>query len=164
MTSQVASSSGVDSDEHESSTIHVCLDASATADAEDRVWLTGSPQAKTVFIRADDLGQAQSMRTRIRRELGIEGEATSVAVVLELETHIADDARTARKELASSSTGATKTVRYVGTSSGLAGLVADIEAASVADAVLIIPVVSSRRQAVCNRISAEVVPLLRRMV
>ena len=164
MTSQMASSSGVASDEHESSTIHVCLDVSATADAENHVWLTGSPPAKTVFIRADDLGQAQSMRTRIRRELGIEGEATSVAVVLELETHIADDARTARKELASSSTGATKTVRYVGTSSGLAGLVADIEAASVADAVLIIPVVSSRRQAVCNRISAEVVPLLRRMV
>ncbi|WP_020112944.1 hypothetical protein [Rhodococcus sp. 114MFTsu3.1] len=164
MTSQVASSWGVESDEHESSTIHVCLDASATADAEDHVWLTGSPPAKTVFIRADDLGQAQSMRTRIRRELGTEGEdAASFAVVLELETHIADDARTARKELASSSTGATKTVRYVGTSSGLAGLVADIEAASVADAVLIIPIVSSRRQAVCNRISAEVVPLLRRM-
>lgn len=66
-------------------------------------------------------------------------------------------------ELASTSTDEPKTVRYVGTSSGLAGLVADIEAASVADAVLIIPVVSSRRQAVCNRISAEVVPLLRRM-
>jgi hypothetical protein len=151
--------------EHDTTAIPVCLDASATAYGDDDVWLTGPPSTNTVVIRADDLGVAQAMRMRIRREHRTEGDgATSVAVVLELEVHIADDARTARKELASSPNSETKTVRYVGTSSGLAGLIADIKSAGVADAVLIIPIIAARRVAVGNRVAAEVLPLLERHV
>lgn len=140
--------------EPDTSDIHVCLDASATGDGRDTRWLNGRPLTNTVVIRAADLGEAQKLRTRAK-----DGEST-VTVILELEVHIAADARTARQELASSPTGAPRTVRYVGTPSGLAGLISDIKSASVADGVQIVPVNASRRVAVGHRVVAEVIPLL----
>ncbi len=110
-----------------------------------RIFIAGSDSAAdwteltagaepAVRIQARDLQHAQRASRRVRAEAAVEA-----AVVLDLEVLIADDRRSARR-LMSSVTSERDTVHYVGTVDGLAGLVADIYSAGVADGVTLIPV------------------------
>ena len=80
-----------------------------------------------VRVVADDLAQARRIRARIR------AESDDVAVILDVTVAVAADFRSARRELES-----IDGVRYAGTVDGLAGLIADIEAAGVADGVTLV--------------------------
>jgi hypothetical protein len=98
------------------------------ADDIDGQWseLTDGAQP-AVRVSAEDLSHARRTRTRIRAG----GE--DIAVILDVTVALADDFRSARRELDS-----TDGVHYVGTVDGLAGLIADIETAGVADGVTLI--------------------------
>lgn len=78
-------------------------------------------------VVADDLAQARRIRARIRTE------SDDVAVILDVTVAVAADFRSARRELES-----IVGVRYAGTIDGLAGLIADIQAAGVADGVTLV--------------------------
>jgi hypothetical protein len=82
---------------------------------------------RTVRVAAADLAQARRTRDRIRSEAG------DVAVILDVTVAVAADFRSARAALESADG-----VRYAGTVDGLAGLIADIETAGVADGVTLI--------------------------
>lgn len=84
----------------------------------------------TVRISAPDLAQARRLRTRIR------SDEADVAVILDVTVAVAGDYRSARRGLELA--GPEAAVRYVGTPDGLAGLIADIESAGVADGVTLI--------------------------
>ena len=98
------------------------------ADDIDGQWseLTDGAQP-AVRVSAEDLSQARRTRARIR------SGSEDIAVILDVTVAVADDFRSARKELDS-----TRGVHYVGTVDGLAGLIADIETAGVADGVTLI--------------------------
>lgn len=104
------------------------------ADAESWTELTdgGAPTAR---ISAPDLAQARRIRS------GLKSEDDAVSVILDVSVAVAADYRSARCSLtvAGSEAGAVLGVRYVGTIDGLTGLIADIEAAGVADGVTLIP-------------------------
>ncbi|WP_234816730.1 MULTISPECIES: hypothetical protein [Mycolicibacterium] len=85
----------------------------------------------TVRISAPDLAQARRLRTRIR------SEDAGASVVLDVTVAVAGDYRSARRGLELA--GSEANVRYVGTVDGLAGLIADIESAGVADGVTLLP-------------------------
>ena len=97
----------------------------------DESWseLTSGP-APVVRVCADDLQQAQRARARLR------GDDGDVAVILDITVAVAGDVRAAYASLGSDADG----VRYAGTVSGLAGLIADIETAGVADGVTLVGV------------------------
>lgn len=99
------------------------------ADASGGNWseLT-SGQAAAVRIAATDLQQARRARRRL---------ADDVAVILDITVAVGADFRTARAFMSGADGG--DTVRYAGTIDGLAGLVADIFMAEVADCVTFIP-------------------------
>lgn len=140
--------------------IVVALSLSST-DASDPRWLTDPPIADTVHIRADDLAAAQLARARLRASHTDRGYRTDApSVVLDIAVHIAHDARTARAELADAGVHAPRTVCYIGTPAGLAGLIADIEAAHVADGVTIVPMLDAHRVELERRVLDEVMPLL----
>jgi hypothetical protein len=80
-----------------------------------------------VRVVAHDLTQARRIRARMR------ADCDDVAVILDVTVVVAADFRSARRELAS-----VDGVRYAGTVDGLAGLIADIEAAGVADGVTLV--------------------------
>ena len=80
--------------------------------------------AEAVRLAAPDLQQARRARGRI---------ADDVAVILDITVAVAADFRSARNSMA------TGTLQYAGTIDGLAGLVADIFMADVADGVTFIP-------------------------
>lgn len=97
----------------------------------DEAWseLTSGPEP-VVRVAAGDLQQARRTRARLRDDDG------GVAVILDVTVAVASDVRAAYASLSSdeSATG----VRYAGTVSGLAGLIADIETAGVADGVTLV--------------------------
>lgn len=80
-----------------------------------------------VRLAADDLQQARRARTRLRDDDG------EVAVILDIKVAVAADVRSAYARLDGSDG-----VRYAGTVNGLAGLIADIESAGVADGVTLV--------------------------
>jgi hypothetical protein len=80
-------------------------------------------------MAASDLQRAQRGRARVRAECG-EGD-----VVLDLTVAVAPDFRSVRDAVEAVDDG---TLRYAGTVDGLTGLIADIEAAGVADGVTLI--------------------------
>jgi hypothetical protein len=93
-----------------------------------------------VRVSAPDLRGAQRLRSRIRAEAIVRGDAPDrLAVILDLAVVVADDFRSARAALASADTAST--LCYAGTASGLADLIADIFVAGVADGVTLIPIV-----------------------
>jgi hypothetical protein len=83
-----------------------------------------------VRVSAPDLAAARRARTRIRA-------GDDVAVILDVSVALADDYRAAIRALGPAAQLAS--VQYTGTVDGLAGLVADIESAGVADGVTLIP-------------------------
>jgi hypothetical protein len=96
------------------------------ADADDWTELTDGG-APVVRITAPDLARARRIRA------GVDGD---VAVILDVTVAVGADFRSARRALQVATDDAN--VRYVGTVLGLAGLVADIEAAGVADGVTLV--------------------------
>ncbi len=82
-----------------------------------------------VRLSAPDLQEARRRRRRLPAD---------VAVVLDLAVSVADDARTALAAIPDQDADAG--VHYAGTVDGLAGLVADLYVAGVADGVTLIPV------------------------
>ncbi|PTR29119.1 luciferase-like monooxygenase [Rhodococcus sp. OK519] len=110
----------------------------------DALDLAASP-AVVHRVQAVDLREAQQTRSRIRAQVAAEGrDPDSVTVLVDIETLIADDSRSARAELAllDETLGVPHqptTLSYVGTPHGLAGLIADIQAADVADGVTLLP-------------------------
>jgi hypothetical protein len=86
----------------------------------------------TVRVSAADLQQARRARARIR------AGGDEVAVILDVTVSVAADFRSARTSFGRAADPAT--VEYAGTVAGLAGLIADIHAAEVADGVTLIPV------------------------
>ncbi|GGG20485.1 hypothetical protein GCM10007304_37970 [Rhodococcoides trifolii] len=134
---------------------------SAPTVSVDAVALTvDAPKLETVRIQASDLSEAQAQRTRLRQAFAEAGhDVDQLSVVLDVDMHIAVDARTARKELGSAvSVPAPRSLLYVGTASGLAGLIADIKAADVADGVNLHPILD--RGDVVVRVVDEVLPWL----
>lgn len=97
----------------------------------DEAWseLTSGPEP-VVRVAADDLQQARRARDRLR---GGDGQ---VAVILDVRVAVAGDVRAAYASLGPDES--TRGVRYAGTVSGLAGLIADIETAGVADGVTLV--------------------------
>ena len=89
--------------------------------------MTSGP-GPVVRVSAGDLQQAQRTRARLRSDDG------AVAVILDILVAVAGDVRAAYASLGSDGDG----VRYAGTVSGLAGLIADIETAGVADGVTLV--------------------------
>ncbi|MDZ7884167.1 MAG: hypothetical protein U5N53_15275 [Mycobacterium sp.] len=128
----------------------------------DSAWteLTVAPDADVVRIQASDLREAQQRTARLRAEALERGEsAAPAAVFLDLEIHIADDARTARREFAARDAPTSpSSIRYVGTPAGLASLISDVTAADVADGVTLQIHDDADRQSIF--IGSGVLPLL----
>ena len=122
--------------------------------------LTVAPTTEIVRIQASDLREAQQQRARLRAEAVERGEsADGTAVFLDLEIHIAADARTARREFAAlDAPSSPASIRYVGTPSGLASLISDVTAADVADGVTLQVHDDADRQS--TFLSSGVLPLL----
>ncbi|CRZ17849.1 hypothetical protein H7K19_03095 [Mycolicibacterium neworleansense] len=99
------------------------------ADAEAWTELTDGDEP-TARISASDLAQARRIRS------GLKSEDDAVSVILDVTVAVAGDYRSARCSLTVA--GPDAQVRYVGTVDGLTGLIADIEAAEVADGVTLI--------------------------
>ena len=102
------------------------------ADAPDGQWseLTDGT-SRAVRVAASDLVQARRTRAQIREV------ADDVSVILDVTVAVAADFRSAQRDLGDPSP--TDGIRYAGTVDGLAGLIADIETAGVADGVTLIP-------------------------
>ncbi|MCF6387699.1 hypothetical protein L2K20_12035 [Mycobacterium sp. MBM] len=96
----------------------------------DDAWseLTSGPEP-VVRVASDDLQQARRARARLRGD-------GAVAVILDVTVAVAGDARAAYDSLGRDQ--AARGVRYAGTMRGLAGLIADIETAGVADGVTLV--------------------------
>lgn len=109
-----------------------------------------SGEQPVVRLAASDLQRAQ------RERRGIRAEQDGVAVILDLEVAVAPDVRSAVGSIPADD-GDDGTVRYAGTVGGLAGLIADIERADVADGVTLIPIGPPHDPAV---LGAEVLQLL----
>jgi hypothetical protein len=102
--------------------------------ADDAEWVElTSGEQPAVRVSALDLQQAQRARTRIHSG----GE--DVAVVLDITVLVADDYRSAFRGMSAVQSDAPASVQYAGTLDGLAGLVADVFVAGVADGVTLIP-------------------------
>jgi hypothetical protein len=100
---------------------------------------SGARAAGGILLRAPDLATAQRERRRMRSSSA--GESPSI--LLEVEAVVAETYGQARARLADADGTVHSeqlTIRYVGTAVGLAGLIADIAAADVADGVVISPV------------------------
>lgn len=99
----------------------------------DEAWseLTSGAEP-TVRVVAADLAQARRARARLR------GGPEHVAVILDIAVAVDGDVRAAFASL----DGKTVGVRYAGTVAGLAGLIADIETAEVADGVTLVSTAS----------------------
>ncbi|MGE2832532.1 hypothetical protein [Mycobacterium sp. SMC-4] len=98
-------------------------------------------RARPIVLHAPDLATAQRERRRIRSSV-----PDSPLVLLEIEAVVAETYPLALAKLAGSgNVPEASTVRYVGTPIGLAGLIADVAAAEVADGVVISPVPRSDR-------------------
>ncbi|MCG7594435.1 hypothetical protein ACXYX3_23400 [Mycobacterium sp. C3-094] len=90
--------------------------------------LTDSEQP-VIRVSAPDLQRARQVRSRIRSGPG------NAAVILDVTVAVARDFRAARAAFGDQSA---DTIRYAGTVAGLAGLLADISSAGVADGVTLI--------------------------
>lgn len=120
----------------------------------DEAWseLTSGPEP-VVRVVASDLQQARRARARLR------GHDGAVAVILDVTVAVAGDVRAAYASLGSDPTG--DGVRYTGTVSGLAGLIADIETAGVADGVTLVGASPRQDQAELAELGRTVLHLLR---
>jgi alkanesulfonate monooxygenase SsuD/methylene tetrahydromethanopterin reductase-like flavin-dependent oxidoreductase (luciferase family) len=106
-------------------------------------------------VRATDLGDIWRKSARLRRD------RPDVDIVADIEIVIAADSRTARSLMGSTDVDGTEgTLLYVGTPSGLAGLIADIHALGIADGAVLIPKAAGAAELVRD----AVLPLLDTML
>lgn len=121
--------------------------------AEDTVWLnTGD----AIRVRAPDLRRLAHQVTQVREE------HPGRAVVVDIEMALAEDAQGARAALAESGGPPTPdTLLYVGTPSGLAGLVGDLYALGMTDGAMLISLVGD---GVLELIREQVLPELRGLI
>jgi hypothetical protein len=142
--------------------------STASIDVADRwIDLTArddvAAQPTIVRVQATDLREAQRRTAEIRSDVAEHGgDPAALIVLVDLEVMTACDSRGARKELArlDSMLSAPRTpasLLYVGTPTGLAGLIADIHAVNVADGVTLLPLV---QPGVLGDIAAETIPWL----
>ncbi|OBB75365.1 MULTISPECIES: hypothetical protein [Mycobacterium] len=96
-----------------------------TPDIWDELTDGGQPPVR---VAAKDLQHARRVRARVRAD-------GDIAVILDVTVAVAADFRSVRDVLEPAGG-----VRYAGTVDGLAGLIADIESAGVADGVTLVPV------------------------
>ena len=125
--------------------VGVSSGVAAETDVASSRWreLTPPPArgVETVRVEASDLRRAQRIGAQIRAGAAVDGRKASV--VLDIEVVVDDDAPAARRRLAAAvdtgNEGSPKTVRYVGTANGLAGLIEDVYVLGIADGVALIP-------------------------
>jgi hypothetical protein len=98
-----------------------------------------------VRIAAADLARARRARAQLKAD-------DDVAVILDVAVAVGPDFRAAQRDVE-----AVAGVRYAGTVIGLAGLIADIEAAGVADGVTLVP---ASKQLDLRAVGADVLDLL----
>jgi hypothetical protein len=107
---------------------------------------TVAPTGHGVRVRAADLREATRKAAAIRAENRAAGGANA-PVYLDIEVIVERDTASAFRaldDLAEPDSPAARPLRYVGTPRGLAGLIADIQRLGIADAVVLVPVGSSR--------------------
>ena len=104
-----------------------------------------------IVVRRPTLRDAQRARNLLRAG---QRDPAKFIVALEVEVAIAAHPASARASVSALEPG-TETVRYIGTSHGLIGLIRDIYAAEVADAVILTALDGSATQA---RIREEIIP------
>lgn len=96
-------------------------------------------------IRAADLGEVRSIYRRLAKETLAAGASTSrPPILVDIEVLIAPQAQQARRlcaELEHRVPTKPSTLRYIGTPVGLAGLIADIGTAGVAEGVTLLPLI-----------------------
>lgn len=127
-------------------------------------WLSRPPSGEFVRAQASDLSAARRLRTQIRRHRAMQSHTTEPPKVLfDVEFHLAADARTARHELGARSRTVQENITYVGTSPGLAGLIADMMAAEVADGVILRPLSDELSNRLATLIVVEVMPVLQQI-
>lgn len=105
-------------------------------------------------VRAADLGAISRTATRLRRE------RPGVDVVADIDAVIAADARTARTLCDTTNDRGEPALLYVGTPSGLAGLIADIYSLGITDGAVLIP----RAAGTAELIRDAVIPALNTLV
>jgi hypothetical protein len=99
----------------------------------DTVWLNNAPR-EVVRVRVDDL---RGLADRVR---AVRQDQPGCDVVVDIEVVLADEARQARAALATVGDPPEHgSLRYVGTPTGLAGLVADVYALGLSDGAILIP-------------------------
>ncbi|MCW2686605.1 MAG: hypothetical protein JWR37_1495 [Mycobacterium sp.] len=104
------------------------------ADTSGTQWTEVTSGAEpTVRVVAPDLQEAQRRRARIR------SGREAVSVILDVTVLVAGDFRSARRWMSAIAVDSSATLQYAGTLDGLAGLIADIFVADVADGVTLIP-------------------------
>lgn len=116
----------------------------------DTVWLS---TGDAIRVRAPDLRRLAHQVTQVREE------HPGCAVVVDIEVALAQDVHGARAALAKAGDPPTPdTLLYVGTPSGLAGLVGDLHALGMTDGAMLISLVSD---GVLELIREQVLPELR---
>lgn len=106
---------------------------------------------EVVRIQAVDLRHA-AQQTAAQRE-----ERADCTVLVDIEVAIAPRAHDARDALAAADqTGRAPTLLYVGTPSGLAGLITDMHALGIADGAVLIPILDGMQQLIRD----EVLPVV----
>lgn len=116
-----------------------------------RVW----PDATGDLMRV----RATDLRHLARRVAAVRAEHPGRDVVADIHVVIAADARSARAALAASGEPpAADALLYVGTATGLAGLIADLHALGLIDGAILIPLLG---QEMVDRIYNEVLPQLK---
>ncbi|MGW4477551.1 hypothetical protein [Rhodococcus triatomae] len=124
--------------------------------------LVGDP-GSVVRVRAHDLGEAHRKREIVRNRAERDGrDPDTIAVLLDVEVLLADDHRSAYRELARLDAGlpdrrVPESIWYAGTARGLVGLLSDIRTAGVADGVTLLPLVLPQ---VLDRVVDDVLPPL----
>lgn len=116
--------------------------------------------AKTISVQAKDLQQAQRESRRLLQEFRAKFEEPASAM-LDITVHVAESARAARRQISEAVSTISDGVTYVGTAAGLAGLIADIGIAGVADGVTLRPAIPDS-VTMLTLLAHDVVPLLDR--
>lgn len=113
--------------------------------------------ASVTHIRAGTLLEAQRVTKRLHEDERLNRPEEQTAVVLEVEIALDADPGSARRSLARERCpmDVHDNVRFVGTSPGLAGLIADIYVAEVADGVALVPLLPGRHiDSICDDVLA----------
>ncbi|WP_330256077.1 hypothetical protein OG874_16830 [Nocardia sp. NBC_00565] len=124
---------------------HPAAAIGTAADSDVWVEVTEPAEAALIRIQAADLRAAQQQTARIKSAAAVAGrDPAGISVLVDIEVIIAADAPGARQRMARLDEmldipWVPRSIHYVGTPTGLAGLIADIHAVHVADGVTLLP-------------------------